>query len=943
MSAKERENNFKNIKKVFGIIVPIALFLIVFISSFFSFFSLSNDDYDFSSEYKNYYEVEIDISWGSSNKNVSYVSNYFVERLDNLGYYDSLVDIVDSDTVVVSFPLNNFIPGDEDQFSFSNESDFIIEAFSVITSLMIKTNIEFRTADGQQLFIYDNDGVVEFQKPEAPELPTGSSYNSKNLFDSSSLYEVQLIEKATVEYQNGSPYIEITPKSKFENQFVDAANYFASEEAIVGGYNKIIVWTGYQILYDLVEEYDSDGFIAAESDLYKYIFMDSNGQQSSTPKQFASPFYLTTSDIVSYTTNPFKETYSIYGNFTDEEAKFYADKINFSNEDFSFDVNYLGMKFNGESYRSFKWVVILFISIIVIVSFFFVYWFGLLGLISGVANLLIILLSLFAVNLFGVPLSLFVAFATFFGVMLNLIILWKLFTWVKEDIKDTKNNRSSFDRFKKMNISTILSVVIIFVPIISILMFLSLFSIPLVKFFSSIILITNFLSIITLFLIVIPVLFLVDYLIEFNSVILNVLDKKWSIYFGVKNAPQLIEKEKYKEKVNFPKSENVFKGIVLFSLGVLVISLGIFFTGKIVYGSGFNRADSFNSYYRYTVVRDIEYTFLESSNNADKNDLHYQELMISETKKNKNDIINIFEDNGAKVKDYEIIRYDNFSQISDLTPAREVSIFEKVEWSFTFGINIYTSNDLSSDEIMELENDLEANTFLTSAKPIEEDQSLSSEVEGSWEFNYELMDNFSVTSNSDDKITSYTFESIFDNFIVQILFVILIILLITTIISGIAIGVSITLSILLEVLIVIGMLIIFVVPISQVLLIGIFTFISISLVSKMIYAKREKKGKEKIIEFDILSNVTTFILLGAFALFGLIYISVFGISGILMFIIPIISLILLPITNNAFFKTLVGNLDGILKERKKNSIEKDEWISKQDDVISEEFMDGINK
>ncbi len=939
MSSQETKKSFKNLRKILGIIIPIFVFVLIFISSFFAFFSLSNSEYDYSPEYKNYYEIEVDVSWGSSTKNISYVSNYFVDRLDSLGYYDSFVDIVDSDTLIVSFPLNSFKPGDEDQFDFSNESDFVMEAFSVIASLVVKTNIEFRTLDGQQLFIYDDNGVVEFQTPEAPEVPSGSS--SKNLIDSSSLYEVQLIENATVKYQNGNPYIEITPKHEYENQFVDAANYFTSQEAMVGGYNSFVVWTGYQILYDLVSEYDYDAFTTAGSDLYSYIFTNSDGEQTQTPKQFAKPFYLTTSTIMSQTANPFEESYAIYGNFTDEEANSYADKINFSNEDFSFSVNYFGLKFNGHSFKTFKWVVILFISIIVIVSFFFVYWFGLLGLVSGIANLLITFLTLFVINFFGVPLSLFIAFSILIGIFLNFILQWKLMTWIKNDVKDLKNNRSYFDRFKKMNLNSLANVVLIFIPVISILILLSLFSIPMVKFFASIFLIINFISIVVLFIIVVPSFLLIDYLINFNEVQQNSLDKKWTIYFGITNGEKVFEKKTYSKKLNFSNLENTFKGIIIVALGILIVSLGMFFTGKIVYGSGFNRTEDFNSYYRYTVVRNVEYTFLESSNNSDGSDLHYQQLMIDETKENKNEIIDIFKQNGANVNGYEIIRYDNFSEINDPSPAREVDIYQKIEWSFTFGINIYTNNYLSDDEINNIQDDLLNTTFTTNAKPIEEDQELNSL--GNWDFNYEMLNSFSVVSNSDEKITSYTFESIYDNFVIDLIFILLIILLITTIISGIAIGLSITVSIILEIVMILGLLIIFVIPISQTLLIGIFTFIIISLVSKMMFAKREKKNKEKNIEFDSSSNLATFLSLAIFMLFGIIYVSIFGLSQILLLIIPIIAIFLLPIMNNVFFKIMVSKTNDYLTEKNKRNTEKYEWISKQDDVVSEEFMDNINK
>lgn len=957
---KLQTNKKSKIKIIFEFFIFPLIIIAIFASSVFGMIEIAKkDSLNQSDKFKNKYEVQIHVDNLDPNndKDIYYISDYYQNQLLNLGIKNSKITILDDNDLLVDFPIDSIINIKDDKFSLDTQKEYIAELVKVEGTLLNTSNVEFRSYTGDLLFDYSDSGNdVIFYPP--PEPDDGTETTKNNLYEQKdgslyNPYEIRLIDHAELDYVNGNPYVNIFPKENYRSLFQQAIEEMNSlyDEETNPQANIYSVWFNYDLFKFLASEFDSEVYGEAnatssesgdETDpLIKYIYYNEyNNGYRETPRDVSKPFFITRTTIAQ-SHSAYSDSYAIYGNFSKNEAKAIVNKINFSTNNFLLETVDQHFILENNNFTIMIVLYSIFFLIILIVSFTFVWWFGLLGLITVIATLIPGLIIISIISLLAIPigLSLLIGLSIAYLVLIN--NQYKLLSiYINNDLnKDNSYLKKFRKNMRKFIESTGKNTFVIF----TIIALSALFFTINIQYFLLFIIFTLGVNYILFFLLWGPLLFVLDILFKFTYTEEKRKDS-WTIIVGKRNNPFSKNISEVNDKINQSLAKSGSKKFTILtlvvSLLIIIIGLGTF---TILKSTGNNINTSFlnDKYYQYNVVRDI--TLSESDTfGEDSNDFYNQEELIDEIKRNEDQIIDAFEDNDIKIKSTRIIKNEEYS-IDDFGGPNSDNLEYEFSHKFSYGLTLYSNDAMSLEQYQSISTSLEEITDISIVeyKPDSFEEFEPPKV--NYEFHFELLETGSLTNIETNQyaqeISNYSFESTNIENIAFIFLFAAIIIIVLTIYFNWAIAFTIFTSLLLEILVATSLLVIFYVPFSLAFMGILITSIIVSILSKISSIKKEKKEwiynkRKNLIPSSMLSIL--FIL----NIFGVI---IFGIEMLVVLIYLIFFQIMNFIVEIFIFPKYLNWAIKAREDEIENKRFKDEKWAEDSKNISEEYIKGINK
>ncbi len=876
-----------------------------------------------SHEYQNKYESQVKVDWGSEKKDINHVASYLYDRLDFYGYENGEIKIINDDTLSIIMPVSTFDNKKDDEWSILTEEELTREVLAFQNAVTQKQNIEFRHFDGTQLFDLV-EGQIKFIEPKPPEEPDGG-YSSTlsapdDLYDK---YELQLFKDAKVSYNNGVPYIEVLPVN--ENVLEEFRKMGRTLPLLRTGEsqqgNTAIAWFGYDELAWRAKATDYDQFEKANFDPLTYAFTDTLGETSELIRLEAEANYVTTWPIESEF-SIHEDWIPIYGSFTQQYALSAVSSIKFANQKFDLDITSTNLIINQETLAANSWLIWVYLSIIVLVAFFMMYWNGLLGLIatSGIGVLVFSLIGF--ILIMGIPVTTglltvisFVILMSFFA---NLFIL-KIVKTPQEESKTIWEKAKTYIR--NISVSTTIVMVIAMVFLSSVIFFLPV-SIGMTLFIA-LIGIAMFLLINYFF--VLPLIVGMGYMFNFTP---N-KDSKWNLINGVTKDLNLdLNVSNQLVKIASPF---LLKNIATVATTVTFIGLTVFGIMSIV-GTGANVKYPSNDYYKYDVVltqRWDEDEILEIPPGME-NDPYNQKQMIKNVQTDTSDISKVFRDNKVSVISTTIIRNDDFFLWKLLDPD---GIHEEIyNYDFSYGLSIYSETKMNGEALLSIEKKL---LSTGDGYTLAEQSSLTDLDNVS---KYEL-----YTQSRDNSLMAWG--------LVGAMFITLLFIIAYFKWSGV---IAVSSSIIIESLLAFALTIIFWTPWTAMFWIGLLLIIGFSLITK---AMSTAYVRQRIIKTKRNSEEDVYIFFKNYASKALLPTSLIVVMSILFLTLSIIiqpsligmvsimifGLIIAVINNTLAYPKLSSTLYGFRQRIKERKLMQDEQYSLDPNTIDEEYIKGVNK
>lgn len=972
---KENKDNF--LTKIIFFILIIFLLLSSFIGSLVGLFNYSSDDYKINSNYKNYYNMQVEIEYFDSDKNVEFVSNYIEDTFLFFGIYDTKVDVINNNNLNVYFSIDEFGFGN-DRYSEISEQNHKDEIISNLVILLNNSMIEFRTPEGEMLI----DEFGNFVEPELPTpegggengggtitTPPGKieSYDSKiDLPGEINTYDFSLIEEAWVDYNQGYPVIKFIPTEEARGSFRDAWKFLFENSSVptetgeIVDLNKYVVWFGYDILEYLVSNFDAENYSNANNNLLTYIYIDEDGNQLSEPKDFARPFFVSYGSVKEKL-NIYRDEFTLYGNFSKKQAENIVRRINFSKEKIDLSISNTSLVYNDVSFSSVYWVIFFFLTIIILLSFFFISWFGLLGVIASTINLLFALILISSIGFFSIYLSLLLVFFVF---LISLYLFFIEYITLKRFLTNFDKNKKKTLKIKEdfLFVSNYLlpfSVILI--------LFMGVFGIFATSFFKIyfyLFFLSLFICLFFLYTLFIPSIILIDY-------IFNIFDQKnnnkWNFLTGVNTKYYSNLGNNFSKRYKNLEGNN--KNIRKFSLvGIIFLIVSLFlisFFSILKGGQLVNTTNISKDYYKYDLVRvekipvysnDIEYEIKDyeiiNIDDEKSNDRYNQKVFEKQTKDDYNEIEKLFSKNDIEIFYYELNRYENYNFIkkSEIPGGEDEFHFTT---TYSYGFSIYTKNKIDSNLINDLinktfSNDLNKNENIFSISDDEQtswlsDEEIESRIEN-YQYYYWIKDSSSLVNGIDDQHlikNSYFEEKFLINSIFKFVLLMFIVFIMFTLFFNFSVAFSTILSLFLEIIILVGISLLLFIPFISSFFTILFWFILLSTISKAILL--ERKSNKRKISFKFETFIFTQKIFSINLVFSVLFIYLFGFGIFILFLFSLISLFLIPLINLKFYIPIIktNNEKFILKENITWDILEKKSIDKN--YISEEFIEGVNK
>lgn len=1016
---KAEQKNFNKDKKERGKIITAFFsaffFILILVGSVFGLLNFNDpNDYQIGNNFKEYYQFEINVDWKDQQINqsdkIKDLANYFNQQLsENENYYNSQVYTVGSDTILVDMPITsikNYSYGDnliDKPFSDPAQEALLEEIIYLQATLINQNYLEFRSYNGELLFPNGTQFVE-------PPLATDDSSVSVNASNS----QGNLIQKAEVDYYKGNPYVKIYPKDP--TIFRDALSWYQdqAQTATSADPNATYwtVWFDYSQLenillkgtdkgiFDYVPvDYDPTGE-QAQVNVYTYIHADDDGNPTDEiTKKIAEPYFVTIDQISNKNTSVYNDYFAVTGDFSVAKANNIVRRINFSDslQYFDLSIENYNLVDNNNSIKDLNWVFWLFIAFVILVGFFFVSWFGLLGLIATSNNLLFGLLFSYFIYLFALPISLALLIDLFLITFITSIFTFYGLKKYKDIDNKLWNPKTKYKNIFKDFSGTFLPLLFVilisfliggfFLPII-IQIFLYFLIFGIAFFF-----LVNYLVLLFLF-------FMIDLGTNFTNFTFKEDDKFWNYFVGL-NQVRLFKNSKL-----FNNDKNIFKERksnnfkFIFVLTILSSALfgAVFALNYYQNGSGINKNFINDSVYRYDILKTYQtstkdtYSSYDSLDNqtidSDKRlqDPQNQIAHLEEIKQNVNDILDVLKQNNVNIDHYQIIRYDKLIYQETYKPdENQVSTIVNYNYQFTYGISVYSKTEITETMFLDINNDFYQNQYQTRDEDYNLKYAYYGQLQNSpyyydYDYYYQLIPTSSISIKDQnwkdyykDSYDNYAFNldpndgniiapAIYFNsanisdysiayltnttlnyhtldIFISILIIFLAILFFGSIMYRFAVTFAVLATTLLEIIFTLTFTLLLFTPFANILASAVLISIFTSLFTKLILVQKDQNQ-----EFKFRKNFTSYlfkltflniifaafamIIFGKIALIGLIYILIFTIIEIF--------------TTIFIFPSIIIKLDRRFKINKKRRKDKDHILSKQEDVVIEEIIEGIN-
>ncbi len=920
------KKSINKIKKIIGLVLISTLFLVITIGSVFGFEKATKNNGGIDTSYNDYVKIQTNVESFNNGKDINDAAEAISSTLEFLGLQNAVVKIVGDDGIIITNPIssysyeefnwNNNLDDHFDLIDTSSNSSYLKEVGSLIISLLFNGTLDFRDTEGEALII-DSESIEGYEinssfgvEIEETETETSSTYSG----DSVILDPVNFYDDAYITHSNGYPIInlQISKKGKngddFINLFKDLDNMLKSSDSTMD--YTYVVWFDYERTYQLIETLDPEGLSSSES-LYSYVSANPN----------LRPLYVTSSSET-LLSSKYSDVLEFSGNFTEQQSKYFVNKINNSNSfKFSSDINVVVVT-NLSTKIMLAVLAIILIVIILIVIFSFVSYFGLLGLISSSVFLLtsMIITLLYAstgILITGmglVSLGIIICSAALISLIITNMYL--------------KNNE---DKYLSVN-----SVAIIKLKSIQSALFLPLVSTILLFYISGLVLTT--LVVIPLYLVVIglvisyifgmvvllPIIYIFDLLTKFTR---DEQNKKWDLLVGfTSNNTSEVE-----EVIDGGKSLKVKSIIgVIITLIVLGLTAGIGGTLYAKTGSAINSNSFGNESYAYLVDSTSLSSDMYLSSEVPEEigisgwDSTMSEYFYNATNSKIKDVESAFENNNIRVSNIQVIRNDEFN-INNSTLMG------------SYGFEIYSKDELTTEKANLINDELDLIEV-----------NLTEEINRNTTTDFEIIEGMSWNGTYSSKIISYTnSSSLIDGF-----YALLIMIALTTFImlfvGNIGISIATLISTLFESILLISPLIIFYIPFSSILLFPILLLAGLSFRTKIIIARQakqsevttgrwERAAKKHQFAMPIFSSLLLFFEL---FLFGTLATSIVISLLIVTILAPLSIYLIQQFIFPLLAKSLGDRREGKVKLKLKSDIERTK--NKNKDEIMEEYIEGIN-
>lgn len=920
----------------------------------FGFSNYSAASFDPSEEYNTKLQTNLDVKRDPySQTDINDVILDLHSALEWQGYIEADVKRISSNEILVTHELK-YAQDNTNLWTYEAEQAILEEVIQLHSSLYTKTNIEFRTFDGQQLFQLNSEGHPEFIPPTPPDTGEGESRD----YDVPE-YDVSLIaeEGAEVVLEDGNPAIELTPVDVHVlNEFKHMMNFMFDSmdpEANPNG-NTFVTWIGYDLFGEVAQALDPDGWAAAPSPI-DYAFTDEDGNRTDKPIKLAEPFLISIDQASPML--DWEDTFKIGNGINSETAERFASRINFSTTDYEFDVVSTSMLEPSENSVRLLWMMILFLTVIAITLFTFTWFFGLLGLINS------LLTSTTVLGVFGMIVSMSIPVSpSLFALLAIGMAMTILFSW--NSLTKQKNALNKSENFAVAIKSTMNSLVKSNTVSFGILMILSVF----IGLFSS--MAAGLPSWIILFTMIL------SYIVQtYASPLISIAVNKW---FGKQEMDKGYNfvtgtpiKKKYRREGSrltidrLSTAKNAKIGM-LSGVGLALVGSIIFGALFGITGQGVNNQQEFRSSYNYEIVMRANFKeVIERTVNFD--DPQGQQGFIDQVEKDIDTIINILENNGLTVSSHKTQKNSNYGLDTLFIPGGQPE--DRLNIIFTYGIVVNSPTEMTEQMANDINDDLvlidtdQGESLATydagdyNGVPYDANEwtseydngLLSNAIDGNE--GYIINESYSSINLTDGaKILNQTTNiEVFNKQIIAIVVATVIAMMFIFIFLNWTGFVTIGGSMMIETLAAFGLFPILFLPFGSTFLIGLIATIVMSLISKSIFMQDArsnilKTGKIKESVFSSVANnkrKTFWINLTITVLIGITSIMA-GASMMPALAMTLIGFAFVELSNTLIFPRITTMVERFNREKKYQMHQNDMARVKDPETIEEEYIKGIN-
>lgn len=933
----EKNNKVKKTRKIIGVILASILFATTAIGAGFSFNNSINNISGIDNNYNDFIQIETDVKFEKSGKDIKDVSRSLSETLDFLGMQNADVRTMGDSKIIINNPIDSYSYSDFDIMSnnsnhfesmdATDNSNYLIETGTLLMPLFFDGTLDIRDVEGDAAFVNNgsNDwsfvgGVDDGGSFGVKEDDSGDGTKSiKKTKSNVDFYVKNFFDGAKLKHSQGSPVIELQISKQgnngdgYINMFKDL-DFLIDSTANSSNPTQYIFWYNYELTYELVNRLDPSG-LEEKGSLFDYV----------NENETLRPLYVT-SGTTSIMSSIYSDTVELTGSYSEKQAQYFVNKINNSNN-FSFDNFKLEVIINSQTKIMLIVLASLLLLIILIVIFAFVSYFGLLGVIASAV------LTLISFVVFSVFVSTGILI-TGLGLISMGIILTLTSLMLMNILKIYKNNnedkfisvfRVAVNKFKEIHSK-------MFLPLVTtVLLFYGVGMVVSTLIAVSIYLVVIGLVIAYLFstLLFVLILFLMDILINWTRLD---YDRKWDFLVGLNKTTktQQIKYNSQNNKYNY-KTMTIVGTIVTSIMLCLSIVFGV--TLNETTGSPINSSNYGRDNYEYVVEATSESAWLKlqeqsslSGSNpygADMSQDHFEN-----TEKNKLNIEKAFESNGIKVSSIKVIRLDKIESNSD----DELSLLG------SFGYQINSRKAIDKDIVekinstLESQDEIQLNDEITSTKN---------------KTKFKVSERMSWDGELSLKVIDYNKVTSLINVILALLMMSMITAFILLFVGNWGISLATLISTLMESILIISPLIILFIPFSTISVLPIILLTGLSFINKIIISKGAKNDEVDTDKWKRSASKNKFNLGLVSIVLLILELMLFGIypaiNIIPMIIVTILAPFLFYLIEQFAFVYLASNLDKRRNDLVKKGLERDIENSKLNNgELQEEYIQGVN-
>ncbi len=910
----------QNIGKISSFILTGILFIGILIGTIFGLKSAIQNKGEIDKNYNQKVTLQTSVEIKNSDKNINDAASSLFQTLKYLGFENSEIKSFGNETLQITIPISSFVkdgkPSTDEIYKTSSNIQYVNEIEVLEVSLFFNGILDFRTTDGVPIFIKDEKGQTIFNedgvKPVDPP-------NKVNFNDSEPL--IEMFGSASLKHSSGSPFIRLNFKdaspsiiTEYEIAFDDWASYVEGGQSL-----DYAVWFDYDKLETIAKKIDSE--YDPETGLYNsYISDGITGNEV-----WIKPFFVTEgTDAPKSKFESFVNLRNGQGSswINEKSGTYFVNKINNSG---NYKFSNIKVSLNLKHSKGIILIVMfaVFILLIVVLIFLFSWYFGLLGF---VASSLIMLIGLFSVLIYS-SIGLVITGFGISSLIISLLII-SLITFVILSIykKNKDKSTSEVEKFKT-NFRDANSMLFLPLTIFTLGLFLSgtLLS-PIITVSIYLIVLFAIIGYLIMIIILFPLILLIDLFINF-SIEENV--GKWNISTGVNKF-----KDKNDTSLDEENSKTLSNSSLSFSIaGIISIVLSLFVGGLLFtfFGTPVNVAGKTNTNYRYQIEL-IEKPINSIINDPnDTKTISFLEESYNNDVEKIGDVKKVFNSNGVKVRSIDVDRMDEI-RLNDKDKGPDIKL------EATYGYTVYSNKSIDSKKLKNI------NEGLSNIKVKTTD-------------NYDAKESGFILSETSSSLTNFNGKKAMKSInysqnkeTINSIYAVLILILFSTItfllLFGWGVGSTYLITSVAELSLITFPIFVLFLPYNIIVWFSIITSVLLSSVMKSYVSRSVRKSdlsdkvwfkhSRKVIPIII---VWLSIFLGIEILLAFAYGFIFLLSS---FVITIWSMVILSFSQYFVFPFYSRKLDGYRKKLKDNKKNDDVTRSKNKDIISEEYIKGIN-